>query len=384
MRYLLAPNSFRDALSSPRAAAAMAAGVRRAEPSAEIVEMPLADGGDGTLEVLSGLLAARRIEVVARDPLGRPLAASIALGDGGRTAIVEMAEASGLKRLAPADRDPLRADTRGTGDLLRAALDLGARDILLGAGGSGTIDAGAGALAALGAVFRDAAGRALEPSPAALSGLAAVDLSGLDPRLREARIVVLADISTPLERHVALYGGQKGAPEGDRPALEDHLRRIDALAAERGHPLAGRPWLGAAGCLAGGLAAFAGARVVPGAEEIARRAGLRERLEGVDLVMSGEGRVDATSFEDKLPATVARLSAAAGVPMVMVAGQLAADAAPPGVVATFGLSRGPESLESALAATAERLTRTCEQVARLFGAARAVSAAVAPAEEVPA
>lgn len=376
MRVVLVPNSFRDALAAPLAAAAMAEGVRRADPGAEAVAVPLADGGDGTLEVLARRLAARVVTVTVRDALGRPVPASIALAQDG-TAVLEMAEASGLKRLAPGDRDPLRADTRGTGELIGAALDRGARRILLGAGGSGTIDAGAGALAALGAVFRDAAGEPLEPTPAGLERLASVDLTGLDPRLAETEITILADISTPLERHVELYAAQKGAAPADRAALDAHLHRMARLAAERGQPLVGRPWLGAAGCLAGGLAAFAGARVVPGAEEVVRRTGLRRELAGADLVVSGEGRVDATSFEDKLPATVARLAAEAGVPMVLVAGQLAASRALPGVIATFGLSPGPESLEVAIAGTAERLAATCQQVVSLFAAARTPRGAVA-------
>ena len=152
MKIVLAPNSFRDALAAPAVARAMAVGVERAEPAAEVVQLPLADGGDGTLEVLAELLSATLHTVTVTDSLGRPVEARLALADGGRTAILEMAEANGLRRLTPAERDPLRSHTGGTGEMIRAALDLGARQILLGAGGSATIDGGTGALAALGAV----------------------------------------------------------------------------------------------------------------------------------------------------------------------------------------------------------------------------------------
>ncbi|MCB1058066.1 MAG: glycerate kinase [Acidobacteria bacterium] len=370
MKIVLAPNSFRDALAAPAVARAMAVGVERAEPAAEVVQLPLADGGDGTLEVLAELLSATLHTVTVTDSLGRPVEARLALADGGRTAILEMAEANGLRRLTPAERDPLRSHTGGTGEMIRAALDLGARQILLGAGGSATIDGGTGALAALGAVFRDAGGDALDPSPAALTRLATLDLTGLDPRLRESRITVLADVSTSLERHVRVYGEQKGAAPEDRPTLEAHLARVADLAASHGHAVAGRPWYGAAGCMAGGLAAFAGAQVVGGGEEIVRHANLRRHLADADLVLSGEGRVDASSFEHKLPAVVAATALEVGVPLILLAGQLDGARALPGVVAAFSLSSGPEDLSAAIARTAERLTETSEQIVRLFSSAR--------------
>lgn len=384
MKVVLAPNTFRDALLAPQVAAAMAAGVRRADADAEVVRVPLADGGDGTLEVLMQLLGGRVQRTTVRDPRGRPVAARWVLSEDGTTAILEMAEASGLRRLAPEDRDPLRVDTGGTGELIRAALDRGVREIVLGAGGSGTIDGGAGCLAALGAVFRDATGRALEPHPAGLECLAGVDLAGLDPRLTETRITVLADVSTQVERHVSVYGPQKGARPEDHPALEGHLLRLAQLADQHGHPLAGRPWYGAAGCMAGGLAAFAGARVLPGGEEVARLGRLGEHLQNADLVISGEGRMDASSFEDKLPAVVAAAARRAGVPLALVAGQIDHESALPGVVASFSLSTGPESLEQALSRTGQRLEQVSEQIVRLFAAARTHAMTPTPLSRRPA
>lgn len=368
-RVIVAPNSFRDGVDAEVAAAALARGARHALPGAEVVELPLADGGDGSLAVLRRLLGGEIQTCEVSDPLGRPRQARFALTADG-TAILEMAEASGLRLVEELVRDPFRSSTRGTGELIRAALDRGARRILVAAGGSATIDAGAGALAALGAIFRDAAGNPLEPIPSALVEVARVDLSGLDARLAAAEITVLSDVLTPVESHVEVYGPQKGLDPRHAEALRGFLSRWVRLAAERGVDLAGQPWVGAGGCLAGGLAAFAGARAVGGAEAICRLAGLPGYLEGAVLVLTGEGRFDATSGQGKLTAIVAAEAAARGVPAVVIAGQVSvAGSLPPGVVACFSAAPGPLSLSQALERAPVELERTAEQVARLFAAA---------------
>jgi glycerate kinase len=378
LRVLVAPNSFRDGLDAEAAAAALAGGVRRAMPAAEVVEMPLADGGDGSLGVLWRMLGGELHHCSVSDPLHRPRGARFALAADG-TAIVEMAEASGLRLVEAERRDPFRSSTRGTGELIRAALDRGARRILVAAGGSGTIDGGAGALAALGAVFRDGAGRPLEPIPSALAGLAAVDLAGLDPRLAEVELTVLSDVLTPIENHVEVFGPQKGLAPGNAEALERFLHRWMELAAARGSDLAGRPWVGAGGCLAGGLVAFADARAESGADAICRLAGLSGALDGAALAITGEGRFDATSGHGKLTTVVAAAAAARGVPAVVIAGQVAgARELPPGVVACFSAAPGPLSLSQALERAPEELARTAEQVARLFLAARPEQRRVGP------
>lgn len=374
LRILVAPNSFRDGLDAPAVAAAMARGVRRAMAEAEVIELPLADGGDGSLAVLQGLLGGEILTRTVADPLGRPHEARFALTADG-TALLEMAEASGLRLVEPALRDPLRSSTFGTGELIRAALDLGARRILLAVGGSATIDAGAGALAALGAVFRDGTGNVLKPIPADLLQLAEVDLSGLDPRLAGVELTVLADVTTPFELTVEAYGPQKGLAPADVEPLQGFFRRWRELAARRGFDLAGRPWVGAAGGISGGLAAFAGARLVGGAETICRLARLPDHLEGAALVLTGEGRFDATSGQGKLTSTVTALAAETGVPAVVLAGQIAEqvstmEALPPGVTACFSAAPGPLSLAEALERAPEDLARTAEQVTRLFAAGR--------------
>lgn len=369
-RVLVAPNSFRDGLDAEAAAAALASGTRRALPGVEVIELPLADGGDGSLGVLRRLLGGQVHTCTVSDPLGRPCAARFVLTADG-TAILEMAEASGLRLVEEPIRDPFRSSTRGTGELIRAALDAGARQILVAAGGTATIDAGAGALAALGAVFRDAAGCPLEPVPGALVELASVDFSGLDGRLAEVEITVLSDVLTPIERHVELYGPQKGLDPRHAEALAGFLRRWMDLAAEHGVDLAGQPWMGAGGCLAGGLAAFAGARAVSGAEAICSLADLPGHLEGATLVITGEGRFDTTSGQGKLTTIVAAAAAARRVPAVVIAGQVVeAQTLPPGVSACFSAAPGPLSLSEALERAPLELARTAEQVARLFAAAR--------------
>lgn len=371
MRVVAAPNSFRDGPPARVVADAMARGVRRALPEAEVVSLPLADGGDGTLAVLAGILDAEVRKVVVRDPRGAPVEARLALGRDG-TAVLEMAEASGLRTLQAERRDPFRGSTWGTGELLRAALDAGAGRILLGVGGSGTVDGGAGALAALGAVFLDSRGRRLEPTPEGLAHLATADFGSLDPRLSAVPLHVLSDVRSSLRTCVDLFGPQKGLLPETAGAVKSALRRLFGLPGGPGEDAFDHPWWGAGGGIAGGLAAFAGARVEGGGEFIARLAGLPARLEAADLLLTGEGRFDRTTLEGKLTAVVAGLAAERSVPTVVIAGHvlLEAEALPPGVVACFSTAPGPVSLEEALAAAPLHIERTTEEVLRLYDSGR--------------
>lgn len=371
MRIVAAPNSFRDSSSAQVVASAMARGARRALGGAEIVPLPLADGGDGTLAVLAGILEAEIRDVVVRGPRGAPVQAHLAIDHDG-TAIIEMAEASGLRTLQAEHRDPFRCSTYGTGELLRRALELGAERIFLGAGGSGTIDGGAGALAALGAVFLDSKGRRLEPTPEGLVSLVTADFGPLDERLLGARLHVLGDVRTSIGRCVDVFGPQKGLLPETAGAVKLALRKFFELAGDKGEKAFDCPWWGAGGGIAGGLATFAGARVEGGAEFIARLAELPDQLETADLLLTGEGRFDRTTLEGKLTAVVAGMAAAHDVPAVVIAGQvlLEAEALPAGVVACFSSSPGPGSLEESLNATPQQIERTTEEVLRLFECGR--------------
>src|SRR5829696_2725639 len=325
MRVVVAPDKFEGSLSAGQAAAAIEAGLRRARPDAEVVRLPLGDGGAGTLEALVAA-GFERVPVAATGPTGEPLAAAIAVDGaraaGPRRAFVEMAEASGLKRLPGGRRAPLEATTYGTGELVRAALDHGAETLVLGIGGSATTDGGSGMAAALGARFLDRDGADLPPGGAALLRLAHVDVAGLDPRLRQVRVTVASDVDNPLtgpEGAAHVYGPQKGAGPDDVLLLDSALRRYArVLADDLGQDVAGRPGAGAAGGLGAGAIAFLGAELRTGI--VLELVGFDKAVVGADLVITGEGKLDAQSLRGKAPVGVARAAAGHGVPVVAVAG----------------------------------------------------------------
>jgi len=321
MRVVVAPDKFEGSLSAVQAAQAIEAGLRRARPDAEVVRLPLGDGGAGTLEALVAV-GFERVPVQATGPTGEPVAAAIATG-GGR-AFVEMAEASGLKRLPGGRRAPLEATTYGTGELVRAALDGGAREVVLGIGGSATTDGGAGMAAALGARLLDRDGADLPPGGAALLRLARIDVSGLDPRLAGARVTVACDVDNPLvgpAGAAAVYGPQKGAGPDDVLLLDSALRRFArVLADDLGLDLAATPGAGAAGGLGAGAIAFLGAELRAGIELVLELVGFDRAVAGADLVVTGEGKLDAQSLRGKAPVGVALAAAAHGVPVVALAG----------------------------------------------------------------
>jgi glycerate 2-kinase len=321
MRVVVAPDKFEGSLTADQAARAIEAGLLRARPDAEVVRLPLGDGGAGTL---AALVAAgfECVPVRAAGPTGEPVDAAIALR--GDRAFVEMAEASGLRRLPGGRRAPLEATSYGTGELIRAALDLGARELVLGIGGSATTDGGAGMASALGVRFLDQAGRSLPPGGAALLRLARIDTAGLDPRIRRVRVTVAADVDNPLvgpEGAAAVYGPQKGASPEDVLLLDSALRRYaGALRADLGLDLAGTPGAGAAGGLGAGAIAFLGATLRSGIDLVLELIGFDAAVTGADLIVTGEGKVDFQSLRGKAPFGVARAAAAHGVPVVVLAG----------------------------------------------------------------
>ena len=321
MRVVVAPDKFEGSLTAGQAAQAIRAGLLRARPDAEVVALPLGDGGAGTLEALVAA-GFQRVPVPATGPTGEPVQAAIAV-DGDRC-FVEMAEASGLKRLPGGRRAPLEATTYGTGELLRAALDHGARTVVFGIGGSATTDGGAGMAAALGARFLDDAGAELPPGGAALLRLVHVDTAGLDPRLREVQVTVAADVDNPLvgpDGAAHVFGPQKGAGPDEVLLLDSALRRYArVLAADLGVDLADTPGAGAAGGLGAGAIAFLGARIRSGIELVLELVGFDREVASADLVVTGEGKLDAQSLRGKAPVGVARAATAHGVPVVALAG----------------------------------------------------------------
>jgi glycerate 2-kinase len=321
MRVVVAPDKFEGSLSAGQAALAIEAGLRRAREDAEVVRLPIGDGGAGTLDVLVAA-GFQRVPVRVGGPTGEPVQAAFARR--GRRAFVEMAEASGLKRLPGGVRAPLEATSFGTGELVRAALDHGVGELVLGIGGSATTDGGAGMAAALGVRFLDGAGAELPPGGAALLRLARVDVSGLDPRLRGVQVTVASDVDNPLvgpEGAAHVYGPQKGAGPDEVLLLDSALRRYArVLADDLGMDLAATPGAGAAGGLGAGAIAFLGARVRTGIELVLELIGFERAVAQADLVVTGEGKLDAQSLRGKAPVGVARAAGAHGVPVVVLAG----------------------------------------------------------------
>jgi glycerate kinase len=342
MRILVAPQEFKGTLTGRAAADAIARGLRRALPAAEIDLLPLADGGPGTVEALVGATGGRYVESDAHDPLGRPLRARWGVLGDGSTAAIEMAAASGLVLLREDERDPARATTFGTGELLRAALDAGYRRVIVGVGGSATNDGGAGAAQALGARLLDASGRELELGGAALALLDRIDPSSLDTRLRECEIVVATDVKNPLcgpDGASLVYGAQKGASDAVARALDAALTHYaEIVRRDLGIDVADVPGAGAAGGLAAGLIAFCGAIVRPGFDVVAEATGFAERLARADVVVTGEGRLDRQTSFGKTAARVAEASRAAGTPVLAIVGSVAEPDAAAAFDAVFALT----------------------------------------------
>jgi glycerate kinase len=335
----------------------------------------MADGGEGTVEAVIAGAGGAFVSVLVTPPLpgAGKVEARYGLLDGGRTAVIEMAQASGLPLVPHEHRDPRYTSTYGTGELLADALDRGVSRILLGIGGSATNDGGAGMAQALGVRLLDAQGEQLPPGGAALARLDRIDLSGRHPRLDACAFQVACDVTNPLcgpNGASAVFGPQKGATPEMVEALDTalcHYARV--LEDTIGRSVAETPGSGAAGGLGAGLLAFTRATLRPGVEIVGELVGLREKLAGASLVITGEGRVDGQTVQGKVPAGVARCAGEAGVPVVVVAGSLGEGYErlyEDGVTAILPICAGPMSLEEALQRTRERLEATGMALARLW------------------
>lgn len=328
MRVLVAPDKFKGAASAAQVGAAIAAGLRDAAPALAVDVLPIADGGDGTLDAaLAAGFTAHPVR--ARGPVGDPVDARLGLrieADGRTAALVELAEVCGMARLPGGVLRPLDAHTAGLGDAIAAALDLGAADLILAVGGSASTDAGLGALTALGARVLDAGGRDVAPGAARLGQVASIDLAGLHPGLRAARVQIATDVDTPLLGElgsVAMFGPQKGIDAGAAPRVEAGMRAV-ALAIERagGVDVAALPGGGAAGGIAAAFAGLLGARIVPGARFVLDLLEVRAQMAGADLVITGEGSFDVQSLRGKGPGTLIDLARAEGIAVAVVAGRI--------------------------------------------------------------
>ncbi|MGW0815778.1 glycerate kinase [Streptomyces viridiviolaceus] len=369
---LVAADKFKGSLTAVEVAERVAAGLRRVVPDLGVEALPVADGGDGTVAAAVAAGFDRR-EVRVAGPLGDEVTAAFAVR--GDTAVVEMAEASGLQRLPAGVLAPLTASTYGSGELLRAALDAGARTIVFGVGGSATTDGGAGMLSALGARFLDADGEPVAPGGGGLASLASADLSGLDPRLSDVELVLASDVDNPLtgpKGAPAVYGPQKGAsPEDVRSldaALAHFTKVLEQAVGARAAEFAAAPGAGAAGGIGYG-ALLLGARFRPGIEVMLDVLGFASALERADLVITGEGSLDEQTLHGKAPAGVAAAARAVDKEVVAVCGRLAL---PPETLGRAGIRRAypltdvEPDVAKCIAEAGPILERVAERIARDF------------------
>ena len=369
MKIVIAPDSFKESLTAVEAAEAMEAGFREIFPAADYQRLPLADGGEGTVRTMVAATAGRIVELTVTGPLGGPVTAFYGLCGDGRTAVVEMAAASGLMLVPPLLHRPLAATSRGTGELLHAVLDAGAKRIIVGIGGSASTDGGAGMLQALGMRLLDEAGEEIGNGGGELARLARIDAGGLDERLQQVAIEVACDVSNPLlggQGAARVYGPQKGATPEMVAQLEENLSRYaELLRRDLGAEVAAVPGAGAAGGMGAALLAIGG-RLRPGIEIVMEAVGLEEALRDADLVLTGEGRLDGQTLHGKVLLGVARLAGRHGRPVLAICGSLGEDAEQilgHGIAAIFASTPRPCSLDEALAQGAANLRSTARNVA---------------------
>lgn len=373
MKVVLAPNAFKDSLTAAEAAAAMRRGVASVDPGIETAEVPIADGGDGLFDVFNKVFGGERIGAEVAGPRFEPMTAEYLYLPERRTAVVEMARASGLALLRPEERNPNETTTLGTGQLTRLAAAKGARHIVIGIGGSATNDGGMGFASALGIKFLDAAGRELRPTGANLGLVAKIDASGMDPAFAGVTVEAVCDVDNPLcgPRGAAhVFGPQKGADPEMVEALDKGLENLaKRMREDLGKDVRDLPGAGAAGGLGAGLAAFVSARLRPGVDVVLDMVGIDAALAGADLAFTAEGRIDFQTAFGKGPAGVAARAKKAGVPCLAIAGSISGDIGnlhALGLDAAFSLCPGPMPLEEAIGNAGDLLASATAQALRAF------------------
>ncbi len=372
MRIIVAPGAFKNSLTAQQAAEAIARGLEQSGLDASLVLAPVADGGNGTLDAMLAAGGERR-SLGVNGPLGAMVQAEWGLLPDGRTAVIEMALASGMELLPQDELDPLRASTFGTGQLLAAALAAGATRIILGLGGSATVDGGAGCLQALGVQLLDARGEQVAPGGAQLGRIVRVDASGLDPRWQQVELLLASDVDNPAlgeQGAAAVFGPQKGADAQQVALLEAQLTHFFTLIHEQtGRDVRQLPGGGAAGAFAAGLMAFLETRLQPGIELVLAHSGFAQALSGADLVITGEGQMDEQTIHGKGPIGVARLAREQNVSTVALVGGLTVHDAQlhaAGIQAVLSLTPRPMSLAEALADAPQLLERAALRLGYLL------------------
>lgn len=373
MKIVLAPNGFKECLPAGRVADCLEEGIGRVLPRAELVKVPMADGGDGTARALVEATEGELVEQTVTGPLGEAVEACLGILGDGRTAVIEMAQASGLRLIAPQRRNPLFTTTYGTGELIRVALDRGATNIVVGIGGSATVDGGAGMAQALGARLLDDRGEDIPFGGGNLGRLRRIDVATLDARLGSVSVLVASDVDNLLtgpQGASSVYGPQKGATPEMVTQLEANLSHYaEIIRRDLGVEVRTAPGGGAAGGLGAGLVAFLRAEIRPGVEVVIEISEFEEKVKGADLVITGEGKIDGQTPFGKAPVGVARVAKQHGIPVIAVAGWVADDARvvlDHGIDAIFSVTKHPMSLEEAMEAAPSLVSDLGEQIARLL------------------
>ncbi|MBR5587000.1 MAG: glycerate kinase [Clostridia bacterium] len=371
MKIVIAPDSFKGSLSAQHAAESIKKGVKSAL-DCETVLLPMADGGEGTAEVVAGVLAGSEVNLIVKGPLGEPTSATYYIA--GDLAVMEMAVASGITLVPREKLNPLKASTYGTGQMIADALSKGVRKIIIGIGGSATNDGGMGMAAALGVKFIDKDGKELIPCGENLEKIAEIDLSGINQKVKNVEIKVACDVTNPLcgeNGASAVFGPQKGATPEMVKQLDAGLLNMAKKAKKVcGTDLTSIPGGGAAGGLGAGLVAFCGGVLEKGFDIISEAVKLEEKIKGADLVITGEGATDRQTAFGKLPAGVGGIAKKCGVPCVLISGALVGDVHELydcGITAAFAAVTKVTDLDDVMKNAAENLERAAENVARLFG-----------------
>ena len=373
MKIVLAPDSFKESLSALQVAKSIERGFKQVLPNAEYVKVPMADGGEGTVQSLVDATGGRIIKKTVTGPLGEAAEAFFGILGNEKSAVIEMAAASGLHLVPATKRNPLLTTTRGTGELIAAALEYNVNHIIIGIGGSATNDGGAGMAKALGARFLNSNGQEIAEGGGALSDLAAIDLSSLDSRLAHVKIEVACDVDNPLigpKGASAIFGPQKGATPEIVNQLDENLAHYaEIIEKDLGVKIADVPGAGAAGGLGGGLLAFMQAELSRGVDIVMEAAKLSDIIAGADLVITGEGKIDGQTIFGKTPIGVAKTAKKHGVPVIGIAGNVAGDSDAVheyGIDAIFSIVPGAVSLQEAFLHADKFVERTARNIAAVW------------------
>ena len=372
MRVLIAPDSFKECLTAEAVADAIAAGWLRGVPADQVVKIPLADGGEGTTATLVGAMHGKLLQARVSGPSGTLVNASYGLIEDGGTAIVEVAEASGLHCVVESDRNAMTASSYGTGELIMAALKHQPKKLIVCLGGSATTDGGAGLLQAMGAQLLDSKGRPIPPGGEGLRCISHFDLADAKANLAGIDILVACDVTNPLLGDLgaaAVFGPQKGASPDDVRVLDANLGHFAQCVEQKGYDISSFAGSGAAGGIGAAVAGILGGLLRPGIELVMAAVGIEAQIKSADLVITAEGAIDGQSASGKTPTGVAKLAQRYQVPVIGLAGMLGGDNMTAlhdaGITAVFSIAPGPISKNDAIAKAAHYLENTSEQLGRL-------------------